>query len=403
MALTYLQGGNRRRTRATQIAVSTALGLTGPNVQAALDAIQVGGAGRAELALLNLAATPISSANTTNLATATGDYVSVTGTTTIAALGTAAAGTRRLVRFAAALILTHNATSLILPGATNITTVAGDIAEFISLGSGNWFCNAYQRNDGGGISAALPISRGGTSNNTAYGGKDNLSVKGADIASAATTNLATATGDVVDVTGTTTITALGTAAAGVQRCVRFTGGLVLTHNGTSLILPGSANITTIAGDVARFVSLGSGNWYCANYHRGDGAGIGSGSPLVVARGGTGVGSVPLLRALLNTIAPTGLTDAASITTDCALDDRFTVTLGGNRTLANPTNVVAGAWYTWVVTQDGTGSRTLALGANFVQAPGDSFLASTAAGAIDILTGYAISATKIALSYRRGYT
>lgn len=89
--------------------------------------------------------------------------------------------------------------------------------------------------------------------------------KGADIASAGTVDLTTATGDFVDVTGTTTITAFGTIAAGVQRTVRFTGALTITHNGTSLILPGGSNITTVAGDVGIFRSLGSGNWVCVSF------------------------------------------------------------------------------------------------------------------------------------------
>lgn len=89
--------------------------------------------------------------------------------------------------------------------------------------------------------------------------------KGADIASASTTDLSAATGEMVDVTGTTTITALGTLDAGYRRIVRFTGILTLTHNATSLILPGGVNITTANGDIAQFVSLGSGNWVCVNY------------------------------------------------------------------------------------------------------------------------------------------
>jgi microcystin-dependent protein len=92
--------------------------------------------------------------------------------------------------------------------------------------------------------------------------------KGGDIASGATINLGAATGQYVRVTGTTTITALGTVAAGTTRDVLFGGALTLTHNGTSLILPGAANITTAAGDVARFVSEGSGNWRCLFYSRG---------------------------------------------------------------------------------------------------------------------------------------
>ena len=91
--------------------------------------------------------------------------------------------------------------------------------------------------------------------------------KGSDIASGTTTDIGAATGTVVDVTGTTTITGLGTAQAGTMRIVRFTGALTLTHNATSLILPTAANITTAAGDAAIFISLGSGNWYCAFFQR----------------------------------------------------------------------------------------------------------------------------------------
>lgn len=85
--------------------------------------------------------------------------------------------------------------------------------------------------------------------------------QGSDIASATTTNVcATGTSAYVKVTGTTTITGLGTAAAGCSRWITFTGALLLTHNGTSMILPGGANYTTVAGDVIWAVSEGSGNW-----------------------------------------------------------------------------------------------------------------------------------------------
>jgi hypothetical protein len=42
------------------------------------------------------------------------------------------------------LTLTHNATSLILPGNANITTAANDRYEARSLGSGNWIVTKYQ-------------------------------------------------------------------------------------------------------------------------------------------------------------------------------------------------------------------------------------------------------------------
>lgn len=94
--------------------------------------------------------------------------------------------------------------------------------------------------------------------------------KGSDIASATTTDIGAMVGNYGDVTGTTTITGLGTVQAGTFRIVRFTGALTLTHNGTSLLLPSASNITTAANDVAGFVSLGSGNWKCVWYQRYDG-------------------------------------------------------------------------------------------------------------------------------------
>lgn len=103
------------------------------------------------------------------------------------------------------------------------------------------------------------------------------------IASAATTDIGAATSNSIIVSGTTTITALGTIAAGAERVVQFSGALTLTHNATSLILPGGASITTAAGDVAYFLSLGAGNWRCTGYQKASGN-------AVVSSGGTPTGS-----------------------------------------------------------------------------------------------------------------
>ena len=89
-----------------------------------------------------------------------------------------------------------------------------------------------------------------------------------------------------------------------------------------------------------------------------------------------------------TVTPVALTDAASIATDASLSNTFTVTLGGNRTLANPTNLpTAGAVIiNWIITQDGTGSRTLAYGSKFKWPGGTAPTLSTAAGARDMVSG-----------------
>lgn len=103
-----------------------------------------------------------------------------------------------------------------------------------------------------------------------------LGSQGTAIASASTTAIGAAgTALYTTVTGTTTIASLGTVGAGTFRMIEFTGALTLTHNAISLKLPGSANITTAAGDVGFFLSLGSGNWKCLHFSKGDGTAVAS--------------------------------------------------------------------------------------------------------------------------------
>jgi len=238
----------------------------------------------------------IASASTTNLATATGHFVHVTGTTTITAFGTAAAGVWRVVEYTGALTVTHNSTSLILLTAANRTTAAGDMQMLVSEGSGNWREAAYFPQGAGfllasnnlsdlasastartnlGISTigntgaisdstgTLAIARGGTGQTTAAAALTGLMTKSSDVASASTTSLVG--GDFIHVTGTTTITAFSTETAGVVHIIEYTGALTLTHNSTSLILLTAANRTTATGDMEIVVSEGSGNWREVGY------------------------------------------------------------------------------------------------------------------------------------------
>jgi len=91
---------------------------------------------------------------------------------------------------------------------------------------------------------------------------------------------------------------------------------------------------------------------------------------------------------------TALTDATSIATNLALSNNFAITLGGSRTLANPTSAVAGQSGSIFITQDGTGSRTLAYGSNFKFAGGTAPVLSTAANSVDRLDYVVAAATKI---------
>jgi hypothetical protein len=265
------------------------------------------GASTAAAAVDNLATAEasVASAATVNLGAQTSQRVSITGTTTITSFGTANAGIWREGRFAGALTLTHNGTSLILPGAANITTAANDRFRAYSLGSGNWLVTDYTRASGAALIGYIPggtdvaVSDGGTGSSTATGGFDNLtSASEASVASASTTDIGAAASHIVNITGTTTITGFGTSPVGKVRWGRFAGVLTLTHNATSLILPNNGNnITTAAGDRFSAVSLGSGNWYVLDYVRANGQALqgvqgaaGSSGQLQFNSGGTLAGA-----------------------------------------------------------------------------------------------------------------
>lgn len=77
-----------------------------------------------------------------------GNYFDITGTTSITSIGAKGVGTVIKLHFDDVLTLTHHATDLILPGGANITTAAGDEAEFIEYATGDWRCTNYIRATG---------------------------------------------------------------------------------------------------------------------------------------------------------------------------------------------------------------------------------------------------------------
>ena len=79
---------------------------------------------------------------------------------------------------------------------------------------------------------------------------------------------------------------------------------------------------------------------------------------------------------------TALSDGATITIDMATACHHSVTLGGNRTFAAPSNQVVGQSGSIFITQDGTGSRTASFNSAFKFAGGVAPTLSTAANAID---------------------
>jgi len=82
-----------------------------------------------------------------------GGYFNITGTTTITDFdfATDKAGRKAWVKFAGALTLTHNASTLILPTGASIVTAAGDTACFVSEDTDIVRCVAYQRASGAAL------------------------------------------------------------------------------------------------------------------------------------------------------------------------------------------------------------------------------------------------------------
>ena len=108
---------------------------------------------------------------TTNLALAGGNFVHVTGSGSIniTSFGTLPAGSRFVLCFDIPVTLVYNATSLIIPGAANVTTATGDCIMLISEGSGNWRVISYFPGGGlpvgtiTGVTAGTGLSGGGSS------------------------------------------------------------------------------------------------------------------------------------------------------------------------------------------------------------------------------------------------
>lgn len=151
--------------------------------------------------------------------------------------------------------------------------LAGQVAALTYLG-GVFYANVAAQNP---VAAnGLPIT-GGTMT-----GALNFA-KAPAIASAAALDLQSAAGNLVHVTGTTTVTTV-LLAPGAAREVVFDGALTLTHS-AGLSLPGKANIVTQAGDRATFYGDSIGNVLVTKYQRIDG------NPLAVQRGLLPIGAL----------------------------------------------------------------------------------------------------------------
>lgn len=102
------------------------------------------------------------------------------------------------------------------------------------------------------ISLAAAAVGAGLGSNT-FSGVQNFA-QGSNIASAATINLTTATGNFVNITGTTGISTV-ILGNGMWRLVKFAGACLLTYSATTNKLnTGGANYTTSAGDTVLYIA-----------------------------------------------------------------------------------------------------------------------------------------------------
>lgn len=212
-----------------------------------------------------------------------GGYAHVSGTTGISDIDFDVAhnGRSAVLVFDGILTLTHNATSLILPGAADIVTAAGDRAAFVQDASDNIICLWYTRADGtsivnSGFTAASNTQTLTGTNTTRGVTPDSLAAlweKGGAIASAATITIGE--GRYFHITGTTGISDIDWSVAkdGREAILYFDNVLTLTHNATTLKLPGGADITTAAGDRACFIQDDTDNVVCLWYTRADGTAL----------------------------------------------------------------------------------------------------------------------------------
>ena len=174
---------------------------------------------------------------------------------------------------------------------------------------------------------------------------------------------------------------------------KITGGTITGVTFTSIIVTGgsitgvtfsSSSATITGGSITGITDLavadgGTGASTLTGIIKGSGT-----SALTTATAGTDYAGIDTAQTFTKGQRGeiTTLTDGATVTPDMADSNNFTLTLGGNRTLANPSNLTAGQSGSIFIVQDATGSRTLAYGNQYDFIGGTAPTLSTSANAID---------------------
>jgi len=146
--------------------------------------------------------------------------------------------------------------------------------------------------------------------------------QGADIASSATPNIASATGETVQITGAVGITGFTAGTAGMRRLLRFTNAApgLLTYSG-NLILPGLVNFQPAQFDILEFYCFGGTTWGCIRVVRFNGTSAIARVASTTATGeselATGIETAALTDAV-RTVTPLGLASLVASTTQKGL-------------------------------------------------------------------------------------
>lgn len=187
-----------------------------------------------------------------------------------------------------------------------------------------------------------------------------------------------------------------TAGTGALEQIQVTGGLEFTDAGSLRTTAFTGDVTKAAGGTA--LTIAAGAVITADL---------ADSAVTAAKvDTTGVAVLGTAQQYTRThnFTATTLTDGATVAWDLSQNQVAVVTLGGNRAMGNPSNIVAGAVYILIVKQDATGGRTLSFpfgtsgagntGYRFAGATSASGAPtlSTGANKIDILTFVATAST-----------
>jgi hypothetical protein len=182
------------------------------------------------------------------------------------------------------------------------------------------------------------------------------------------------------------------------------GGSVVTLT-DSMARQASSNVTITGGSITGITDLavadgGTGASTLTGVLKGNGT-----SAFTAATAGTDYAGIDTAQTFTKGQRGeiTVLSDGSTITPDFADSNNFSVTLGGNRTLANPSNITAGQSGSIFITQDGTGSRTLAYGSYFDFAGGTAPTLSTTAAAVDRIDYIVRTTTSIHAVFTANYS